>query len=255
MAEEVKEKESKVRNVVSLDDEGVVQGQMPYFKAAKDQVTRVCIPDISKILVYSQHFVQDGGFVRCLKDKGEDCPMCKLVDDPVTRFKVNMIVYNTTTQDGSVPEDLNYVSIEHKVFRFGIKMFAVLRQKHKKLAKTGGLGSVDLTLTCTNDQYQHFDVDDQKECLILEDERLKAMAAKLMKDKFIDFDNARDRDLKFPTPVQIKKWLEVATGQKQDGVDATLKNEQEVETAADALVNDLAKGGAAAPAGNIKDLV
>jgi hypothetical protein len=217
--------EEATRNVVSLDDENIVQASVNYFKGQKDQKYRIRIPDISSILMYRQHYVNDVGFMRCLQDRDEECPICKMVDDPITRFKTNILVYNTTTSDGTLPEDLNYVSVMPQVMRFGIKMFSVLRAKHKKFASKGGLGSIDLILTCTNEAYQHFDVEDDSVCASLENPRLKSMAEKIMKEKFIDFNTYRDRDLKFLTPIQQKVYVEKATGVVQ----AAPKTEAETE--------------------------
>ena len=159
------------------------------------------------------------------------------------KFKANIIVYNTTTEDGTPPEDLNYVSLSPQVFRFGIKMWNLLRTKHKKFAKKGGLSSIDLIMKCTNGQFQHFDIEDDSECLVLSDERLKKMF-EAAKQKFSDFKN--DIDLKFATSSQFKVWMEKATGKAQSIQEEF--NSQE-------LTDDDMKDDSAFPQANVDELI
>lgn len=254
--ENVQEQEVKAKNTISLDDDDVVVSTTPLLKMAKDQKVRIAIPAIDNIAMYSQHFAEDAGFIRCLADKGEPCPACKMVDDPVKRFKINILVYNTTTSDGTPPEDLNYVSMTHNILRIGIKEFGIIRSKHKKVIKKGGLGMIDLILTCTNDQFQHHDYEDCEECLWREDERLGKMAKSIIDNKFIDFENSRDRDFKYPTPVQLKKWLEKATGQKVETKDGKqqAKSDADAKAEAEKLLEEVSNSQET-PQGNIKGLI
>ena len=118
-------------NFVSLDDDKVVPVSQPIFKGQQDHYYRIHFPEPNKVVMYNQHFDENAKYVRCLKDRGEECPACEQVSDPTMKFKANIIVYNTTTEDGTPPEDLNYVSLSPQVFRFGIKMWNLLRTKHK----------------------------------------------------------------------------------------------------------------------------
>ncbi len=251
MSEETK---SKVKNTISLDDDSVVMAQVPLLKMAKDEKKRIAIPDIGNIAMYAQHYAENIGFIRCLGDKGEECPACKLVDEPVRRFKINILVYNTTTDDGTPPEDLNYVSMSHAILRIGIKEFAIIRAKHKKLAKKGGVPMVDFILTCTNDQFQHKDYEDCEECLWREDERLGKMAKNIIDNKFVNFEESHDRDFRFPTPLQLKTWLQKVTGQKIESKQQDAKSNAEVEKEADALLDSIAKSQES-PQGNIGGLI
>ena len=227
---------------VSLDDDQVVPASQPVFKGQQDHFYRIHFPDPNKIMVYRQHFEDNAKFIRCLKDKDEPCPACEQVSESTMKFKANIIVYSTTTEDGTPPEDLNYVSLSPQVFRFGIKIWNLLRTKHKKFAKQGGLASIDLILKCTNGQYQHFDIEDDANCLVNVDERLKGMFEKA-KTKFTDFSN--DLDLKFPTPAQFKVWMEKATGKVQ----SIQEEVQDQDLSDDGMVDS------AFPQANIDDLM
>lgn len=203
-----------IKNTISLEDDGIVQKSINYFKGVKDQSYRIYLPDISGILMYRQHFIDGIGFMRCLQDRGEECPICKSVDDPITKFKANIIVYNTTTTDGTLPDNLDFVSLNAQVLKFGIGLFSALRAKHKKLAKDGGLSSRDLIIKCVNEQYQKFEVDDCGECLATENERLKNMVATMVKNNFVDFSEYRDRDTKFLSPLHENEYIAKALGIK-----------------------------------------
>lgn len=227
---------------VSLDDENVVPTMQPVFKGQQDHVYRIHFPEPNKVMMYNQHYDDNAKFIRCLKDRGEECPACAQVSEPIMKFKANIIVYNTTTEDGTAPEDLNYVSLSPQVFRFGSKIWNLLRAKHKKFAKQGGLAAIDLILKCTNGQFQHFDIEDDTQCLVHADERLSGMFEKAKK-KFTDFKN--DIDLKFATPAQVKVWLEKATGKAQ-----TIQQDIENEDLSDEGMTD-----SAFPQANIDDLV
>lgn len=199
--------------VVSLDDDTIVKQAPPTFKGQQDHFYRVHIPNPEMVFMYHQHFDENAKkFLHCLRDKGEECPACEKVGEPTKKFKLNLIVYNTTTEDGTAPDDLNYVSLTTNVWKFGSKIWSVLRTKHKKFAKSGGLKGIDLILKCTNGQYQHFDIEDDSTCLINESDRLKSMFEKV-KQKFADFNDPDDYDNKFPTKRQVEEWLASATGQ------------------------------------------
>jgi len=201
------------KQFVSFDDESVQLGNGIVFKAEKESVTRVYFPEPKNIFMYSQHFdgKDDGnnaGFIRCMADAGKPCLACQYHKPPIRRFKTNMIIEATGTTDGSVPNAM-FVVLSHRVFRFGDKSFGTLRAKDNKFKSQGGLAAVDLTLKCTNDAYQHFDIDDAGLCIIFTDERLKAMY-EVIKKQFVDF--TKDRDARFPTDLEMRNWVAKATG-------------------------------------------
>jgi hypothetical protein len=228
--------EAKNKDLVGLDDPTVVKDKAPIFKAQQDKYYRIHIPDVSKIFKYSQHYHEEAKFARCFLDKEASCPICDLGLTPTLKFKVNMLLYNTTTEDGTLPEDLNYVSLTNQVFRFGSKVWTSLRAKHKKNAKLGGLTKIDLILKCTNGQYQHFDIEDYPECAIAESERLQKMA-KMAISKFEDFLSPDNLDARYLSDSQLKIYLarvknippNMTAKEELDSIEQELKIVQEVE--------------------------
>ena len=242
--------EKNFKGTVSLDDDGIVQKSINYFKGVKDQSYRIYLPDISGILMYRQHFIENLGFMRCLQDRGEECPICKSVDDPITKFKANIIVYNTTTTDGTLPENLDFVSLNAQVLKFGIGLFSALRAKHKKLAKSGGLSSHDLIIKCVNEQFQKFEVDDCSECLAIENDRLKKMVDSMIKNNFVDFSEYKDRDTKFLSPLHEKDYIAKALGIKPIPVKEQDGGEEDKTPPAPLAQSESDKVG-----GNVSDLI
>lgn len=234
------------KNIVSLDDDGVVKQSNPVFKGQQDHYYRIHFPEPENIFMFNQHFDDDAKFLHCLQDKGETCPACEKVGPPIQKFKANIVVYNTTTEDGTLPEDLNFVSLSPQIIKFGSKMWNAFKTKHKKFAKQGGLKSIDLILKCTNGQFQHFEVEDDTTCAVRENDRLKAMFEKA-KSKFADFHDPNDFDNRFPTPTQVKTWVEKASGIKINVGD----DEPEV----DANSGDSLLGEDVAPQANIGDII
>lgn len=212
---------AELNRTVTFDDENIVRQKLNYFKATEGQKYRIRIPLMGGIFMYSQHYsdAENAGYIRCLKDKDPDayCPMCDKVDEPVTKFKINILEYVGVDSDGMLPEDLSGVSIVPKVLKCGIKVFTAIKNKHRKLSRVGGVTNVDLILECTNGQYQHLSVDDANDgCPTLEDPRLKAMADKLIAEKFINFETYQDRDSKFPTETQVQNWMRIVTGKESN---------------------------------------
>ena len=213
---------------VSLESEIFSEQKMNYLKLSGNQYQRIHIPDISGILMYNQHYSEEegAGYIRCLKDKGEPCPICENVNEPVTKFKINVLVYNTNTEDGTEPDDLSMVTMVPKVWKCGLKILSQLKAKHKKVAKKGGLPAIDLILHCTNEQYQHVDIEDCDEALCIKDARLKQLSDKC-KTQFVNFETVNDRDLKFPTPMQLQRWLKAVTGQSTEGPKKPVKKDEQ----------------------------
>lgn len=232
---------------VSITDTDAIPNHAIVFKGKKGEVYRVLFPQPENIFMYSQHFTEGGKYIRCLSDAEQPCPMCQHVGPPITKFKANIVVYNTATADGGAP-DLDFVNMNHYVYRFNSKTFKELSAKHKKLAKRGGLKGTDLIFTCTNDQFQHFTIDDANDYdkpVVIMSERLKKMY-KIIKGKFV-LKWQEDRDARFPTPVEVRTWLTKSTGTAISIDDA---DDSDAAVSSD-LLDDVPALGATTAAANV----
>lgn len=238
-----------VKNLVSLEDEGVVAESFSYLRAKAGEVIRINLPFINQIVQFSQHYSEHGGFARCLADKDEDCPMCAHAD-AIKKFKLSVLRYNVTDYDENT--DLDSLTVVPTTIKFGTRLFSALRSLHKNTE--GGISGRDIKMTCTDEKYQFFDFEVQEDTIIRESESLMATAENAI-NAFPDFNESNDRDLQFPTRQKAIEWVSRTTKQVApvSRYQEQQQPQQEQELTPDAL--DEFAQSMEAPRGNVADLI
>lgn len=157
--------ENQQSNEIGWSDSSLKFSERTFFKGIKDQKNRIRIvtdkPKMARIhyhdgyfLCLSKYETVEGAQTRT---KTEKC--CELVgQEPALRFGVVVAVYDTM-KDGTIknvyktkPEAMDF---ELQIWIFGEKTFQNLKAKHQEWDLT----KHDLIVACTNEQYQHLDID------------------------------------------------------------------------------------------------
>lgn len=180
---------------VSLTDESVTVQQNNF----EDKETRVFKPKAGKtyrihfpsqdVLLRRRHFnpvVNQGSrYFRCLDYQGY-CPICVAASNKVGEgkmrikkasdtFGANILVYDTN-DDGTLKEPHN---AEVYFWAFGSDKFVALRGIIKEW---GSLTDVDLTVVCTDEQFQKVTITPGKKCYYKEEEALKKVCDKKIEE-------------------------------------------------------------------------
>lgn len=150
---------------VAWDDNSLKLTELTFFKGLKDQSQRIFIlterPQLMRIHYHD-------GYFKCLSTYGKDsdgeierteeADCCKSKGAPQLRFGVVVCVFDTK-RDGSLkeiykknPADLGY---ELSIWLFGEKTFKNLKTKNSEW----NLKEHDLLVTCTNEKYQHLEIE------------------------------------------------------------------------------------------------
>lgn len=175
---------------VNWDEKEVAKRKSDRYLGKKDKIDRICIMD-KEAEMELIHYV--GGYVKCtaykLIQKGEAIPNTnppipadkpKIVKclpclfcnhtgkDPEERYGANIIVYSTD-RDGM---PLNPMTFDLTWWSFSSGKFRQLRTMKQNY---GDLRGHDLVITCTNDTYQHLEIQCMPDAWWLKNEPFKAM--------------------------------------------------------------------------------
>lgn len=180
---------------VSLTNETVEVQQHDF----SDKETRVFKPKAGKtyrihfpsedVLLRRRHYnpvvTQGSRYFRCLDYQGY-CPVCVAAANRVGEgkmrikkasdiFGANILVYDTN-DDGSLKEPHN---AEVYFWAFGSDKFIMLRSIIKEW---GSLKDIDLTVVCTDEQFQKVTITAGKKCYYMEEEELRKACDKKVED-------------------------------------------------------------------------
>lgn len=148
---------------VSWDNENITDGRNPGLKLKKDQTARIAILSKDAYMVLDHYSTKARRHARCIKSKGM-CPACSVLGDPKERFACKVLIYRTA-ETGEV---LAPFSGKVAVWVFGADKFVQLRAIRKQW---GDLRGRDLTVTCTDENFQRFTIQPCPDCLFRKDKK------------------------------------------------------------------------------------
>jgi hypothetical protein len=101
---------------------------------------------------------QRGRYYRCLADTEEGCPGCQYIGEPNNRFGSNVIWYDCNPQTGALNTPLKF---QIALWTYGNDKFVQLRGIRQEW---GDLRKLDLSVHCTEKNYQRLVITPCKEC-------------------------------------------------------------------------------------------
>lgn len=159
------------------------RAEFPRISLKKDETARICILSSKDWEVTVRHFVERMGYINCLaignakdeqdllkiEDEGGDplnCILCDMslregsgVSRPFRRFAVRVLRYGTNPEGILTPGPL----------KFWLEIWIIDNGKYRQLRRImeewGALAQHDLSITCSDAQYQKISIDVKKEAM------------------------------------------------------------------------------------------
>lgn len=154
---------------------------------------------------YKSHYKEGVGFVvsRLGKDGEEADKVWGMLGDPRDYYTTVILVY-PTDREGNVEKELLLSRSTVKPWRFGRGSFNRLIEVEQKLKNLPGGGSaslanMDLSLKCTNDKFQNFDIDFASEAIWTKSKKVRDKflpKAQALYEKLIDAKEMSTQDLR-----------------------------------------------------------
>jgi len=147
------------------------------FRGKQNKVHRLVILTERPFRTVS-HYKRSYGYFACLKFDGLECVACAANDRPQEKFACNVLVYPEGAQPG-VPWDPTQARV--MLWEPGPKVFADIRAIFREW---GPLQNYDLSVNCTNEQYQHLNVTPTPKLLWREHPQAEALANMIAADSY-----------------------------------------------------------------------
>lgn len=130
----------------SISDQKFAQKPFEKVKFKKGEIKRVSVVNPSEAVYEDVHYHENVGYLVC---NGGVC--CELIDPPKRTFALFVAIYDTK-DDMSLVDNFDLEkNITVKPWVFKEKMFTNLHNFNKRYA----LDSRDISVECTNEDYQH----------------------------------------------------------------------------------------------------
>jgi hypothetical protein len=147
------------------------------FKGKQGKTHRVAVLTDKPVRTFD-HFKKGYGYFKCPKQFGQECLACQAGDRPNEKFATNILLYPDNAAPGA-PWDSNQSVV--LLWQCGPKVFADIREI---VRNWGPLSGYDLSVTCTNEQYQHLNVTPTPKLLWREHPNAAEIAATIEANQF-----------------------------------------------------------------------
>lgn len=130
---------------VTVGDIGMKVSRVPIekYKASTQRVDRIGF--VTKgVIAVKTHFVDGVGSILCF---GKKC--CEISGVPTVRYLFPVVVYSTDNEGNIVGK-----KVDLRILSAGEDLYKSIITINRATASTGGIDSVDLLVTCTDDKYQ-----------------------------------------------------------------------------------------------------